>query len=44
MSDSIDINKIIDTSNFIDSGIEGNTQHRSGSDAGSMVEEWRKNN
>ncbi len=42
--DSIDINRIIDTTNFTNVNIQNNTQNRSNNDATNMVNEWKKKN
>lgn len=42
--DSIDVDKIIDNTNFTNNTIQENTQNRSGSDATNLVNEWKKKN
>ena len=39
---SIDVNQLIDNSNFTDSGIQGNTQNRANTDATNMVNQWKQ--
>ena len=41
---SIDVNQIIDNSNFTDSRIQGNTQNRANTDATNMVNQWKQHN
>lgn len=42
MMDNIDINQIIDTTNFTNVNVQGNTQGRSNNDATGMVNEWKQ--
>lgn len=42
--DSIDINQIIDNSNFTNINIQGNTSNRSNVNATGFVDEWKKKN
>ncbi|MBY0379408.1 MAG: hypothetical protein K2P99_03290 [Burkholderiales bacterium] len=44
LMNSMDINQLIDNSNFTNSNIQGNTQNRSNIDATNMVNEWKKKN
>lgn len=41
---SIDVNKLIDNSNFVDVNIQGKTQSRSNSDARIMINQWKQSN
>lgn len=42
MMDAIDINKMVNTSNFTNSAVSGRTQNRSGSDSTQMVKDYLK--
>lgn len=44
LMDSIDVNRIIDNTNFTNNSIQNNTQNRSNNDAINMVNEWKKKN
>ncbi len=42
MMDAIDINKMVNTSNFTNSAVSGRTQNRSGTDSTQMVKDYLK--